>query len=567
MKNSYTFCRLLLIFGLGLVSLSSSHANPFSIQGRLGLFYDMYNYSAFEYAGFRPRYPSNLGRFSAQATISAGAHFQLPFGIDISTRGSSYYLPNMPEEGFIDYVQNPRNNIHMNPSYKWIQGFIGTQSPNFTSLTTGDIPIFGLGLSLNPGRFLFSVHYGKSQLAVNPDPLENIAGAYGQRILAARAGYGDPDGTMFMLNVVRRKDDITSLDASPAGVSPVAGVSISPLLQVRISESLLFSTETAGSVFTSDINGPPSVIENDWLVHADNLININGSSYADFSNISSLEWRSDNVGIGAEVRYIGPGFQPVGYRTMETDVIDYNLKTDLSLFDQKVQLNGSGGLRTNNIHDNMTESSRRFIANLSLFTQLTESFSVLSTFANFGFNNNAMFDTLKVEMVHNSYSFSPTFQINGTDLNHMINLSAGLQDFDEFNVVTGDFISMRSVNYSATYNLGFVQSPLNFGVTGMYLDNESPVMGLRLYHLGVTARYSFMDRRIRPSLTLSHAGITREGFTTDARWRLNLKTSYHLNETLDVRFGYNLSYYEYGSSRPEAKTTEHRLQLSVAQSF
>ncbi len=553
---------LLLLFSASPVK---AQTGVFNIHGNLSLFYDMYDYSAIGYDDFRPRHPSDLARFSAHATITAGSHFSMPFGIDITNQSSSYHLPSLPEERFIDYVQNPRNNISINPTYKWAQGFFGTQSPNFSALTTGDIPIFGVGMELAPGRFLFSAHYGKSQLAINANPAENIAGAWEQRIFATRAGFGNRQGTMFTLNIVHRADDVSSVDFPPIGMTAQEGLTISPHVQIRITENLVFSTETAGSVFTRDLEGPEMPIESNILDAAGNFLPVKGSTNTDFSNITSLDWQGEKLGLGGEVRYIGPGFEPVGYSAVERDLIDYNVRANLRLLENRVMINGTAGIRENNLQSTSSESTRRFIANVNLFYQVTEAFNVASNFSNFGFRNNVLFDTLKVEMIQNVFSLTPSYQVNGNGLNHLISTTISLQLFDEYNVVSGDFINTRSTAFNANYNLIFTDIPLNVGFMGMYLSNETALADLDIYHVGLTVRYRFFENSLSPSLMLSHSGISREGFSTDYRWRANLRTEYRVTESLSLRLGYTYSNYRYGSSRPGATTNEHRLQLSLSQ--
>src|SRR6056297_2018780 len=112
-------CFFVFIFMLLQNSLIAQSSDFFSISGRMGIFYDFYDASAANYDSFRPRYPNNFARFSTQATFSAGEYFSMPIGIDISLGQTTYHLPQIPEENLIDYVRNPRNNIHVNPTYKW----------------------------------------------------------------------------------------------------------------------------------------------------------------------------------------------------------------------------------------------------------------------------------------------------------------------------------------------------------------------------------------------------------------------------------------------------------------
>jgi hypothetical protein len=565
-RNKLKYC----LTALCIVSSFYIHAESpslFNFSGRVGLFYDAYNYSERNYELFRPRYPDHLARFSAHATLSAGRYFSMPFGIDITNQKSAYHLPNLPEERFIDYIQNPRNNISVNPTYKWAKAFLGTQTPAYSPLSTGDIPIFGVGLELTPGAFLFSLNYGKSQIGINSSPFDNIAGAYEQWLLASRIGVGKEDGTKFVLQFVKLSDEIESVQSYPEHIQPMEGVTFSPLLQIRLSKSLLFSTETAASIFTSDLLGPEIPQDNQLISIAENFITINGSTNADISNITGLEWKTDAALIGAEVRYIGPGFQSVGYRTMERDLIDYNLKTSFRMLDSKVIFTGSTGIRTNNLQNTTMQSTNRFIANLNLYTKLSEVLSVSTSYSNFGFRNNVVFDTLKVEMIQNMFSIAPTLQFDRENVNHIINTGASYQFFDEYNMFDGRTISTQSNTYNLSYNLAFKQFPLMMGVMGLLLDNETPENQINLYNVGVNARYRFFDKKLTPSVLFSYSGIKRNEHTPDNRSRLNIKTEYKLRPKLDLRLAYTWSNYVYGSSRPDAVTNEHRMQFSIGQRF
>ena len=126
---------------------------------------------------------------------NSGKYFSIPFGVNITNQKTSYNLPNVPTENLYDYIQNPRNNIHIDPKYKWFQSHLGSHTPNYSNLTTGDIQIFGVGFEMNPGKFILSANYGKSQIAIEPDALLNIPGAYAQKIYGMRIGYGKIEGT------------------------------------------------------------------------------------------------------------------------------------------------------------------------------------------------------------------------------------------------------------------------------------------------------------------------------------------------------------------------------------
>ncbi len=535
--------------------------------GSLGLNYDAYRYTESNFASFRPRHPDNLGRFSADAMLSAGRHFTMPVSIHITTGQNTYQLPSLPDEGLIDYIRNPRNNVSINPSYRWIHGFFGSQTPTYSELTTGDIALFGAGLELDPGHFLFTINYGTSQLGVDYDPFNNIAGAYQQKILASRIGYGKQDGTRFALNFVKVMDDETSISTASPGMRAAEGITFSPLLQIRLTSDLLFTTEFAGSVYTFDLMGPENPYDNEVLDFMDRFLRINASSNADWSNVTSLEWQGDNLTLGWEVRYIGPGFQSAGYRVMERDLIDYKINTGIRLRDNRISLNGSFGLRTNNLNNTTLDKTNRTILNLNVFGQITEDLSVNANYANFGFRNNVTLDTLRIEMINNTVTVSPSYQIRTDAHTHVISGSVSYSHFDEFNLFTGRFQNTTSLSTSANYQVLFNDRPLSLGAMAMILSNDTPVSDIRIITAGINARYRLYDRRLVPSLRFTYSNISREPFTADHRLRLQLRTSYKITEYADLNFSWNTSTYRYGSSRPDATLFENRFQISIQTRF
>lgn len=564
----FRFLTLVLLFFIVMAGTVTGQQGPvFNFSGSLGLQFDAYRFSETNYAAFRPRHPENLGRFSADATLSAGRHFVMPFSIHITTGQNTYNLPTRPDERFIDYIQNPRNNVYFNPQYKWAQAFLGTQTPLYSSLTTGDIAMFGAGIELTPGDFLFTLNYGKSQTGVEYDPFNNVAGAYEQRLLATRIGYGRQDGTRVVLHFVKSADDAGSIDNLPPGVRPAEGITVSPLLQLRLSPSVLLRTETAASVQTNDLLGPDAPYNNPVLDLMSGLMQINASSNADWSNETSLDVTFDLFSIGGEVRYIGAGFRPAGYRLMERDLIDYSVKSEAKLLDNRLLLNGQFGLRTSNLSEAAAEKNNRTIVNLNVFSQITEAFSVNTSFANFGFRNNVSLDTLRVEMISNTFSVAPTWQIRSESLTHVVAGSFNYSRFDDFNLFTGSFQNTVSFSVNGNYQIAFSTMPLSLGVTGMYLENSTPVTDIRILNAGFNARYRLLDRRLVPSLLFSWTGINRDQFTADNRFRLNLKADYRIAPRTDLRAGWNLSSYRYGTSRPDAGILENRFQVSIQTRF
>ncbi|AMC10781.1 hypothetical protein Lupro_05790 [Lutibacter profundi] len=564
--NTIKYNLVIVLLFISAIIFAQEKERAITLNGNIGLFYDTYNYSEQNYPTFRPRYLDNELRLNINATLQIGEYLSIPFGISISNQKTLYNLPELPEENLIDFIQNPRNNISINPEYKWIKGYLGTQTPSYSELTTGDTPIFGIGIELNPEKFIFSANYGLSQRAIESDLFLNIIGAYKQEILATRIGYGKIEGTKITLNFVKVKDDINSVINTPLYDTPIEGLTTSSLIELKIKEKLLFKTETAASIFTTNLNNSFS-INNPTIESLNNIITINASSKGDISHVSSLDYISKKITVGGEIRYIGSGFVPVGYRNIEKDVLDYKIKSSFKLFKDKTSINGMFGIRRNNVKNTNLQSTKRVISNINVFSQVSETFSINANYSNFGFNNNEINNLIRIEMINNSFSLSPSYKFKSEKINHQINVNGSLNIFDQFDAISNSFVATKSKNLSLNYNLMFQEIPLNINFISLFFNNEMPLSTIKMSNYGTTVSYKFFDKKLSPSLGLNLSNITRDNFTTDHRFSIRFKAKYKITKKLQFNLSYRLNNYKYGSSRPNAITNEQRMQFAFLQKF
>ncbi len=565
MKNPIKYFNYFLIFMCisTILSYSQEKEKTVKLDGDIGLFYDGYNYHTENYPTFRPRNLEEILRLNINMNLSIGKHFSIPFGVNVSNQKTSYNLPNVPEENLFSYVQNPINNIHIDPKYKWFQAHLGSHTPNYSDLTTGDIQIFGAGFEINPGKFILAANYGKSQIAFEPDVLLNIPGAYAQKVYGARIGVGKIEGSKFVFNVIRIEDDINSVVNKPIGINPISGITFSPLIEFKITEKFTFKTETAGSIFTSNLLSSSIVFSEDYLNTINKYIPLNASSRADFSNASSLEWKSKKLLLGGEIKYIGPGFIPVGYRNIEKDIIDYKINTGFKLFKEKLDLKGSFGIRSNNIKNTKLQSTKRIISNMNVFAQITKSFSINANYNNFSFGNNETNNLIRIEMINNSFSVSPSYQIESACKTHQISANVAINSFEQFDVTANGFVNTNSKSYNTNYMIMFKKSPLNIGFSGLLLNNKSPISDLNLINFSTNVGYKFYKKKIIPSLNIGYAIINKDSFTADKRINLKLKTLYKINKKLEFNFAYAFNNNQYGSFRPDGLLNENIFQFSL----
>ena len=366
-----------------------------------------------------------------------------------------------------------------------------------------------------------------------------------------------------MLNFIKIEDDISSVVSSPIGVNPISGITFSPLMEFKIAKKVFFKTETAGSIYSSNLNNTPIVFTESYYDLINNFIPINASTKADFAHETSLEFKSKKFSLGGEIKYIGPGFVPVGYRNMEKDIIDYKLKTEFKIFKEKFDFKGTYGIRTNNIKNTKLQTTKRVISNINVFGQITKAFSVNANYNNFSFDNNETNSIIRIEMINNSFSLAPSYQIDTKSKIHQIAANFALNSFKQFDLATSEFVNSDSKSYSINYMMVFKSNPLNIGLSGLLLENNSPITDLNLINFNTNVGYKFYKKKITPSLNIGYSIIKKDSYTADKRLNLKFKFLYKVDKKFDINFSYSFNNNEYGSYRPNGLLNENIFQLSL----
>src|ERR1017187_6584864 len=188
--------KALLIF---LLALSTSIVTTYGqdhvhISGDIGLYGDFYRMNSSGDSAIQPRRPGTLIRLLFNPTISY-KDFSLPFTIMLCPQQTNVVTPLSNSGNIMDFIENPLNNVGIAPKYKWVQLLLGSQTPYYSDLTLGNLPVFGAGINLTPGKFRFSFFTGISQRAIEMDTSKNIPGSYKRTFYSAKIGYGREDSS------------------------------------------------------------------------------------------------------------------------------------------------------------------------------------------------------------------------------------------------------------------------------------------------------------------------------------------------------------------------------------
>jgi hypothetical protein len=559
-------CFLFAFCLLAQIAMGQQSPNPIQIKGDFGLYGDFYRMVSDTSGAVLPRRPAALVRLVVNASVSVN-DFSMPISLTIPSGQYGMVVPerpsqpNAPLKNLMSLISDPSNRIGIAPKYKWAQLLLGSQIPQYSELSVGDVAVFGAGISLTPGKFRLSCFAGYSQQAIEEDTSKNIAGIYTRKIYSAKIGFGYEDSSHIYFVGSMMMDDTSSLQIRPVSVMPQSGVLSAIDYRINLSKKSYIKGEIAGSAFTRDMRSSDSPQFTPSLPSA--IFTAKESSRMDFASILSVGTDYKNFGIKLVGRYYGDGFVPLGYPFLQTDRFEVTLDSRFILFKNKVQFSGSMGRRVNNLTEIRGATTTQTIGSANLNVLLSDNLSLAASYSNFGFRNSIINDTFRVEMVTNSYSISPSYNYSTQSSMHNFSLMFSQNIFNDFNVVSGALNNNDANNGTFSYLLSSLKTPFSFSSLLSYFDNISSYGKLITKSVNVGVGYKFFKNKLNTTagitLTDSKIDASSSGFqlmtTLGAKYTLNKKFYFSVNGSLNM--------FKFGDVRPGISYHENLLRTAI----
>ncbi len=555
------FC---VFYSLSQVVVAQDTSTPWKTYGTMGLYGDFYSMVSDSAGAIAPRRPGSMGRTIGNVTFSKN-DFSVTTSWLISPIRNSVILPEQGNTGFMDFIRNPSNRICISPAYKWARLILGTQVPVYSELSVGDLPVFGAGIALRPGRFRFSAFTGTTQLAIKEDTTRFIQGIYARNISSAKIGFGDEDSSHIYVIASVMNDDTTSLSTKPLYTMPQRGVLTSLDYRIKLAKQFYIKGEIAGSAFTRDTRS--SVVDLVGSPVPEGIFKTQASSRFDYASVLSFYKEGRFFSLKLSGKYIGDGFVPLGYPFMQTDRLDLTLDPRFNLFKEKVQLSASVGKRINNLSEARGATTSQLLASANLTWQCTERLSISSSFSNFDFRNTVSNDTLKVEMVTLAWSIGPTYMYT-TEINmHVFSATYSQNNFRDFNTISGALNDNDSRNAIVSYVLSKLNTPLSLSGMYSYFDNYASFGSLVTNSFNIGASYRFLKYKLNVSTGFTFNVNKLDDGDAGDQWVTNLGLKYKLNKKLDIAMNASVNMYSYGTDRPGISYRENLLRTSLVYKF
>ncbi len=495
--NAHAKTKALALCVLCFVSARELRAqsDPVKFQGNLNLSTEVYSSS-----GIAQRAPRDAARAIFTPTITLFDQVSLPFEFYISNQDHGYRQP------FNQFGVNPR-------LWNWLTLHAGYFSSQISDLTFGDSRLFGGGIELTPGQFQLSVLYGRSQKAVAVDTLLGIRGQYDRRILAAKIGYGNPGDWFIGLNILHSIDDSTSLHLPKTGTSSDSVVSAYVTAPTEnavaslafgmtfLDNHLRVKGEAAVSAFSNDIRVPQAggrVQSLGWFFTPRLSSQIDGATTLSMNVIPM-----NDISVGLSAKWVGPGFVTLGYAQLPNDVMQFAISPTFQLFNHTTSLRTSVGLQYNNLRNNHLSTTRRTITSIGVSSQPMQAFGFEVNYSNYGMRSAPRNDTLRIDNISQSLMISPRYTFNELGGVNIVVLNYSLQDFQDFNVVSGSRSANRTNTGIATWTL-VLPTTLSFSTNVIYTAAVTTAVTTIVKGITETASRSFFDGFLSANLTLGY---------------------------------------------------------------
>jgi hypothetical protein len=566
--------RKLALFAAGMIlcmltatAQDTGEKSAIRFNGSMTITGDVYDFSSTPAGAELPRRPVNLWRLMFTPSITIGDVITLPFNIMLSSRETNTTTQSLSAPTLSQFLQNPMNNIGMMsfaPRIGWAQASLGSHVPDYSEFSTGDEQIFGAGIELKPGKLRFAANGGTSQRAIEPDSAKGIVGAYARRMYSTKLGYGNEESGFVDFNIVRAKDDATSISKHPLTIYPQEGLVLTTNFQFGLGEKTKLTGEIGGSAYTRDMDADLASTSSPV---PESIYKHRISTSTDYAGALALNYSEKAWGFKLGSKYIGAGYFSLAFPYMQPDRLDFLAAPYAKLFQNALTMNGSIGYRTNNLSKTKGSTSSQIIGSFNALAMLSENFSFNARYANYGIRNRMAVDTLKVDMVTNSLSLSPTLVIPSSTMVNTVSLSYSIDAYNEVNTMTTQQMNNNTQSLMGMYMTSFIEVPLSTNLIATYMTNDVPNNNLKLLSVSAGGSYRFMEGKLQPSLTITYSKNSLASFTADQQWLFRLGVQWMLTNTLAFNVAATSNSYTYGSSKPNVSFRETFLETSLSMQF
>ncbi|MFZ4797553.1 MAG: hypothetical protein ACOYMA_08655 [Bacteroidia bacterium] len=545
--------------------------SKFKVTGGINLSQDFFLYQSNDTL-FRPYRPKSFTRIAAYTTFSYGK-FSLPFSFSyiLQQKGSENINSPIPSSFSLKDLLNNYNQLSFSPTFGKLQINLVTQVPKYSELSCGDLPIFGVGFDWKPKRFRAAAFYGISQRGISSDSINRVVGSYQRTSFGGKLGLGEEEKSHFYINLVKHDDDINSAVVNSQGLLPQENLVISIDNKLVFLKKFFIKSELGLSAYSNNLK--IGTLESDSITLSINpilksLFKPRFSSSYGAAFVGSFGYKGIYWGFTTLGRAYSPEYRTLSYPFFQSDRIEWLVEPYFILFKSKVSLNGSIGVRKDNFFAKKLTVNTQTIGSANLTIMPTSNWMINLMYANFGMQNNIANDTLRIQNIFSSYGINTSYTILRKKFNHVIMFSFFKNEFEDFNIVSGNFSNNITTTNTLGYSLNFLKIPLTLSTSGTIAENTIFLGTLKINMASINANY-VLGKSKKTNIGLGFNIIQTKLIesTPDLNFTNTLTLSYKLAKKLNIGTNATLNLLRYGSIKPGIANTESSIRLFANYSF
>jgi hypothetical protein len=556
--NHFTKITVVLFFVLAFQANGQEKKKLFSLSGDIGIWYEGYSLDKTPGSSvpdfYKARRPWNLFRYSFNPIFNIGK-WEVPLNFNFSPQQNNFITSiTGGKQTAWQFLTNPANNFGIRPKIGTTEFLLGTQYLKYSDLSTGDLGLFGYGVNLSPGKLRVKLFRGVSQSPINYlaptliPPSDGAIGAYQRNQWMAQLGLGKEGKYFTGFSIVKSSDKIGSVTSPPLfPISPQENMVVSFLANVTTDNGWKYNIELGQSFFTRDLNTPLSLTP---IQDFKPFITSHASTGKDNAIMAGITKKGKDWEIGTKFNYYGAGYYTAGYPFMNNDRMEYLVNTRFNAWKNKMNVVASLGERFGNLSRvSGPDLTKQIIANINLFTQFNDRFSVNASFNNFGFNSPGISG---YKSVSNELSINPAYTWNNTSMSNLLSGTYTWSKYNEtiLNVTTNNNTQTVNILYVPT----FFSSKVSPDFSLMWFKNATSLIDLTLF----TATGG-MNWKVNPKFQLKgqlqYCLSTISPFTANKNLLATGSYDWLIHKKLTWQFSVTANIYHYGTELPGSSLT------------
>lgn len=380
----------------------------------------------------------------------------------------------------------PFNQFGLSPRYKWVTLHLGYRNLNFSNYTLAGYRMLGAGFELNPKKFRIGFMYGQlrrstsidSSMLSNPQYIRPIP-AYKRLGLAGKIGYGTQKNFIDLV-YFKGWDKIKSLDTKlQDSIQPAENTTIGIKSKVTFLNKFTWGVDVGLSAYT--LNRLDSADTNNshkgWKQNIMGLLTKNKlSTNYNFAGETRLGYQEKKWGAQLTYKRIDPGYQSMGAYFFQNDIQEISLANNFRLDSGKINITTTIGFQQDNLRNQKTSTSKRFIGNANINYMPSQKFGINFNYSNFGITNNPLNTSPGNELfkqVNNSVMLMPFFTWMNEKTIKNLNIIATYQSLSTPQSYLGSVPDLNTYSLTTTYNHTWIQQGFNTNASANYINSKT----------------------------------------------------------------------------------------------